>query len=120
MNAAGSRRAELAAPADVLRDVAHELRQPLSTIESIAYYLAMVLPDADERVRTQLEMIRQLVEQSNWILTSGLGLAGGAPVAARTPVDVEELITQAVASLASAEGPSIRLALAGGIPLVDI
>jgi signal transduction histidine kinase len=61
---AGTLRAEPAAPADVLRDVAHELRQPLSTIESIAYYLAMFLPATVERAHAQLAVVRQLVEVS--------------------------------------------------------
>jgi len=117
---AGIRQAELAAPADVLRDVAHELRQPLSTIESIAYYLGMVLPDSDERAHAQVAMIRQLVEQSNWILTSGVGLASGTPATARTAVDLDELITQAAASVTGPERSSLRLALAGDMPLIDL
>ena len=52
--------------------LAHELRQPLSSIESIAYHLSLVLPQADEKVQGSLERIRQLVEQSNEILTDGL------------------------------------------------
>jgi signal transduction histidine kinase len=120
MNPATEIRAGQATPADVLRDVAHELRQPLSTIESIAYYLAMVLPRTDERAQAQLAAIRQLVEQSNWILTSALGLAGSTPVSERADVDFEELITQAAASLAGPDRPCVRLALAGALPSVHL
>jgi signal transduction histidine kinase len=106
------------APAEVLGAVAHELRQPLSSIESIAYYLTLVLPGGDERVQTQLTRIRQLVEQSNWILSNGITLAEcGAP--APEPIDLEELITQAVSSPVPAR-PYLCLALAGNLPQVRL
>ena len=63
-------------PAEVLANVAHELRQPLSNIESIAYYLSMVLPQGDGRAQSELARIRALVEQSGEILTQGLRRAG--------------------------------------------
>ena len=53
---------------DTLRSIAHELRQPLSTIESIAYYLSLVLPRDGGRVHEQLTQVQRLVEQSNWII----------------------------------------------------
>ena len=73
-----------------MRVLAHELRQPLSTIESIAYYLTLILPD-DEKVREQLDRIQQLVEQSNWMLTSGQFICDSLP-AAHEPVDLRDLI----------------------------
>jgi nitrogen-specific signal transduction histidine kinase len=60
---------------EVLGTLAHELRQPLSNIETIAYYLSMILPPGDEKIQTQLVRIRELVEQSNSILSCALGLA---------------------------------------------
>ena len=79
-------------PAQVLATVAHELRQPLSNIESIAYYLSMVLPDGDARAQSELARIRRLVEQSSSILTNGLRRAGyelpiALDAAAPEPVD---------------------------------
>jgi nitrogen-specific signal transduction histidine kinase len=70
---------------EVLGSLAHELRQPLSTIEAIAYYLSMIVPPEDAKIQPQLARIRELVEQSNLILTSALGL-GPAPAAASQPV----------------------------------
>jgi len=73
-------------PADeILGTLAHELRQPLSNIEAIAYYLSMILPPGDENIQTHLARIRELVEQSNSILSTALGLAP-APAAAPQPV----------------------------------
>ncbi|SRR5579883_2582641 len=84
--------AGVAPSADLMRVLAHELRQPLSTIESIAYYLTLILPQ-DEKVREQLDRIQLLVEQSNWILTSGQFLCDDLP-AQRERVHLGELIEQ--------------------------
>ena len=69
--------AELA-PSEIFGTVAHELRQPLSNIEAIAYYLTLVLPESDQKIQAQLERIRELVEQTNQILSSGLRAARAA------------------------------------------
>lgn len=49
-----------------LHDLAHELRQPLGVIESLAYYLELV--SVDDRAATHLRRIRAMVEQANGIL----------------------------------------------------
>jgi signal transduction histidine kinase len=110
---------EGATSADVLRAVAHEIRQPLGTIESIAYYLGLVLPRENEKIHEQLARLLQLVEQSNWILSSGLHLADPLLVSPE-PLDVEELITQAVSARASAGDPAVQLDLRGSLPQVRL
>jgi signal transduction histidine kinase len=60
---------------EVLGTLAHDLRQPLSNIEAIAYYLSMILPPGDAKIQPQLARIRELVEESNSILSTALGLA---------------------------------------------
>jgi signal transduction histidine kinase len=70
---------------EVLGSLAHELRQPLSNIEAIAYYLSMILPPDDAKIQPQLVRIRELVEQSNLILSDALGLTP-APAAASQSV----------------------------------
>jgi signal transduction histidine kinase len=69
----------------ILGTLAHELRQPLSNIEAIAYYLSMILPPDDAKIQPHLARIRELVEQSNLILSTALGLAP-VPAAASQPV----------------------------------
>jgi signal transduction histidine kinase len=64
------------APAEVLGTVAHELRQPLSNIETIAYYLSLVLPKDDPKIQEQLERIRELVHETNEILSNRIRLHG--------------------------------------------
>ena len=70
---------------DLLGTLAHDLRQPLSNIETIAYYLSMILPPGDAKIQAQLARIRELVEQSNSILSSALELPP-APASGPQPV----------------------------------
>jgi len=106
-------------PPVALQMIAHELRQPLSTIESIAYYLDLVLPPGDDRAREQVARLQQLVEQSNWILACGLQMADQTPLAPE-PLDLEELIAQTVSARTSRGDPQPRLELSGDLPLVRL
>lgn len=90
-----------------LEDLAHELRQPLSTIEAIAYYLALVLPHDDQKTHEQLDRVQRLVEQSNWILSNSLHLAGPAAPAIEN-IDLEEFVIEAASN-----HPFLRLELSG-------
>ena len=49
-----------------LDQLTHELRQPLSTIESLAYYLELTA--VDDHVCRHLEQIRHMVTRANYIL----------------------------------------------------
>jgi signal transduction histidine kinase len=108
-----------AASADLLRTVAHEIRQPLGTIESIAYYLSLVLPRDNEKVHEQLARLQQLVEQSNWILSSGLQMASSLPLSPEL-TDLEELVTRTVSARAAASDPAIEFDLAEDLPQVRL
>jgi hypothetical protein len=79
----------------LLHNLAHELRQPLSTIESIAYYLELALPHSDPRVLEQLTRLRHLVEQSGWILNDTLSLAK-TTILHPEAVDLDELLSEFV------------------------
>ncbi|MGD1091032.1 MAG: hypothetical protein ABSB35_03455 [Bryobacteraceae bacterium] len=104
---------------ETLRSIAHELRQPLGTIESIAYYLSLVLPRDGGRIQEQLAQLQRLVEQSNWILTSGLQLADPPPMC---PVlmSLEELVTHQASTRISPPDKLLRLELEGDLPLVTL
>ena len=110
---------QASSPAVDLQTIAHELRQPLSAIESIAYYLNLALPRDSRPARKQAKRLQQLVEQSNWILTCALQLADNTPLAPQL-LNLEELITQTV-NLSAAQGePRMHLELSGGLPLVSL
>ena len=125
-SAAGVQATAAAAPAHLrpthamaLQTIAHELRQPLSAIESIAYYLNLVLPKDDHRWREQVSRLQVLIEQSNWILTSGMQLMNETPLSPE-PADLEELITQCAAARSTHRDSRLDLQLAGGLPLVQL
>lgn len=93
------------ASADIVRTMAHEIRQPLSTIESIAYYLTLILPPDDQKVHEQLNRIQQLVEQSNWIVTSAHHLT--EPISLkREPIDLKHLIAHVIERFPQAPEPA--------------
>ncbi|HZT36750.1 MAG TPA: hypothetical protein VFA28_02545 [Bryobacteraceae bacterium] len=102
--------------ASVLRHAAHELRQPLSTMESIAYYLELILPDADERGRQHLEKLRQLVEQSNWIVTNAIDVVRNAPA---TPefVDIAVLLCDVADEM---NAPLLEMRIPDSLPMVRL
>jgi signal transduction histidine kinase len=111
--------AQSSSPAVDLQTIAHELRQPLSAIESIAYYLSLSLPRESRPARKQARRLQQLVEQSNWILTCALQLADDAPLAPQS-LNLEELIIQTVNSRTVQGESRIYLDLAGRLPLVTL
>ncbi|HLX45993.1 MAG TPA: hypothetical protein VKR43_21260 [Bryobacteraceae bacterium] len=102
----------------VLRVIAHELRQPLSTIEAIAYYLSLVLPrEEDGKIHEQLDRLQQLVEQSNWILSNSLLLT--EPMACSPePVDLSELITQTLIARPFSINPPLGVNFDDGLPFI--
>jgi signal transduction histidine kinase len=53
-----------------LDDLVHELRQPLSTIESLAYFLEITA--VDDRVRGHLQRIQAMVSRAHGILDRSL------------------------------------------------
>ena len=55
-------------PEETVRELIHELRQPLSSIEAIAYYLEMTLPPGQSQARHYMHRLQELVVQSNEIL----------------------------------------------------
>jgi signal transduction histidine kinase len=102
-----------------LQDIAHELRQPLSAIESIAYYLSLVLPHEDPKLQGQINRLQQLVEQSDWILANGVHLAESI-VTAPELIDFNELLTESIASRAWPANRAPRMELADNLALVNI
>jgi len=53
---------------EILRDLVHELRQPLSSIEAIAYFLEMTLPADQVQARQHMRRLQHLVDQAEAIL----------------------------------------------------
>jgi signal transduction histidine kinase len=64
----------IASPEERLRELVHELRQPLSSIEAIAYYLEMTLPAGQSQARQYMSELQRLVADSNTILERSVGI----------------------------------------------
>ena len=60
---------------DAICNLAHDLRQPLSAIEAIAYYLEKTLPEDQREARQYLLRLQELVETSSTILTDAVNAA---------------------------------------------
>jgi nitrogen-specific signal transduction histidine kinase len=53
---------------ELVRDLVHDLRQPLSSIEAIAYYLEMTLPPEQIQARLYMRRLQELVDQTSSVL----------------------------------------------------
>lgn len=61
-----------------VQELVHELRQPLSSIEAIAYYVEMTLPPELLQARQYMHRLQELVAQAESVL-------GSAATAIRKP-----------------------------------
>jgi len=96
----------------VVRHLAHELRQPLSTIESTAYYLGIILPPGEVRARKQVDKLQWLVQQTNDIIADALFLIG--PVCPHLAIiDFAELVSSVAIDLT---GGSFELYVPADVP----
>jgi hypothetical protein len=97
----------------ILSRLAHDLRQPLSGIESIAYYLDMVLSDAEPDIAAQCATLRRLVEQAGWLIEDAT-LAARLEGLPAEPFDLRALLVDAGASMALHDERNIELDLPTG------
>lgn len=68
---------------ELVRDLIHDLRQPLSSIEAIAYYMEMTLPPEQIEARLYMRRLQHLVDQTSSVLQDAAagvrkGIAGAA------------------------------------------
>ncbi len=67
-------------------ELVHELRQPLSSIEAIAYFLEMTLPPEQFQARYYMRRLQQLVDEAELILERTVVTARKPPAAATRAV----------------------------------
>lgn len=103
----------------VVRHLVHELRQPLSTIESVAFYLQMVLGKPDSEVNQQIERLQQSVQEASWILSDAVHLL---QIVTPCPqlVDLNELISALMSDVVRGPQPWIEARLAAEPAIVRI
>ncbi|MBL8178389.1 MAG: HAMP domain-containing histidine kinase [Bryobacterales bacterium] len=103
--------------AAVVRHLAHELRQPLSTIEASTYYLKLILEEQDCGALRQLDRIEQMVHQIGWILSDAVHYLQAA-TPRRQLLDLAETAGTAIASLTQEQQVELDWSEATPIPLV--
>jgi len=69
---------------DAVADLVHELRQPLSSIEAISYFLEMTLPPEQLQARQYMRRLQQLVDQAESVLERAVSTTRKPPASATT------------------------------------
>lgn len=92
---------------DVIRHLTHELRQPLSALESIAYYLQLKVADSDPDACAQVSRLEQMVDNANWVLSDILHLLPMAPPNTSS-VGIAELADEVLSECWASEGLTIQ------------
>jgi nitrogen-specific signal transduction histidine kinase len=102
-----------------VRGLTEELRQPLSAIESIAFYLEMVLPRTEGKARRQLGKLQTQLQQIHWILGDAAYFLDPAPAKLQL-TDVAEVLSRNVSEWAVPDRPAVHLNLEPSVPLVRL
>ena len=97
----------------ILRHLAHELRQPLSAIEAIAYCLGINLPSNLVRAREHVGRLRQAIEQANIIIADAVFFVD-RPAPRTALLDLSELVSQTLAQAAT-DTPETKLRLSASV-----
>jgi PAS domain S-box-containing protein len=114
----------LAARDDVLRIVAHDLRNPLSTITMQASLLERPEPEPERRDQTPRLVITRSAQRMTSLIQDLLDVAlveaGQLKIERRrlSPADLVREVAEAQALLASAEGLDLRVELGRDLPLL--
>ncbi len=104
---------------EAFRHLAHQLRQPLSTIEAIAYYLSMTLPPRESKAIEQLEKMQLLVQEANVILSNAVHYFRAAPPHP-VRIDLNDVVTDAMLEMRPWEGRPLRFTRGEGPIPVEV
>jgi PAS domain S-box-containing protein len=111
------RQEKLAVLGQLAGGVGHELRNPLGVINSAIFYLKLVQPDADEKIKQYHAMIEQEVHTAEKIINDLLDFArlkGGE----REPVSVSELVRRVLVRYPVPKSVTTTLKLPARLPKV--
>lgn len=98
----------------LIQRLAHDLRQPLSNIECIGYYLDMVLGEGEPELQRQCETLRRMVQQAHWMLEDA-ALAVSLQGAVCGPVSVPAVLNKLDAGLALQEQRGLALQMSDDV-----
>jgi signal transduction histidine kinase len=103
----------------IVRQVAHQIRQPLSVIQAIAYHLDLLLPDAGDAVQAQVGKLRQQAHEIDRILSDTIHYLQASPPRLRQ-TDLADLVSQHISDWAPAGDLNIEPRLTSGLPGVRL
>jgi PAS domain S-box-containing protein len=104
------RQEKLAVLGQLAGGVGHELRNPLGAIKNAAYYLNMVLEDADAETQEMLEVLDKEVGTAEKIISSLLDYARARPPT-RRKVDLNAVVRETLARTPLPDAPPVEVAL---------
>lgn len=110
---------ESSALVENLRQLVHDVRQPLSGIENVAFMLEMASTADDQKTIARLEHLRHLVDQTNWILEDAVR-ASQVLEALPTPQDICQILRDAAARMSLREDRSLSLRLPQQAVIVSV
>ncbi|NOT06557.1 MAG: PAS domain S-box protein [Anaerolineales bacterium] len=113
------RHEKLAVLGQMSSSVGHELRNPLSVIASAIYYLKLIQPNADDKVKQYLGVVDQEVRNSDKIITDLLDFARVKSVD-REAVSASELIRQTLERFPVPESVNVSIEIPDDLPRVYV
>jgi len=97
--------------------VAHELRNPLAVINNAVYFLNLVQPDADVKVKEYLDIIKNEIRTAVKIITDLLDFSRIKSVD-REPVSVHEMVQRVLERYPAPASVVVTLDFPSGLPQV--
>ncbi|MBM3475624.1 MAG: hypothetical protein FJX75_20360 [Armatimonadetes bacterium] len=112
-------RERLAAIGELAGSVGHELRNPLGVIRNVAYYLRKQVGGEDADVAEMIDLMDAQVSICDRTIAALLDFARPER-ASPEPADINQIVTELVASNPPPTGVTIRLALGHDLPLAYV
>jgi signal transduction histidine kinase len=114
-----ARQEKLAALGQMAGSVAHELRNPLAVIKGAVYYLKLVQPDADDKVKEYLDRIEGETQTAEKIISDLLDFSRIKSVDMQ-PVAVSDLVRSALERFPAPENVCVTLNLPENLPEIYV
>ncbi len=113
------RQEKLAVLGQLAGGVGHELRNPLAVINNAVYFLKLIQPEADEKVKEYLGMIERETHTAEKIITDLLDFARIKSVD-REPVSVSELVQRVLVRYPPPASVKMSLGFPKDLPKVQV
>ncbi|MFZ1059523.1 MAG: cache domain-containing protein, partial [Candidatus Rokuibacteriota bacterium] len=113
------RKERLAVLGQLAGGVAHELRNPLGVVKNSVYYLKMVLPEEEERVRKHLQILEREVGTAGRIVTDLLDFARVQPPV-RSATDLSGLVGAVLERTPIGDHIDVLTDLAADLPSISV